>query len=275
MSLMHWGKFLAVPLLGMALLVSSPSYADIDPDTGLDTTPTDWILKKKDKRRNIEMYLKQEEGKRLKSFHLTTELAAKPESIAAVFTDFDNFCAWVFRCGQVKVLQKISDTDFILYMVHTAPFGIEDRDTILRGRATKDTKNKSVLIQTWAMPRHLPVEKGIVRMTHESMEWRFTPNKETGKFKLELTGYADPGGKIPGWIANLVQLDAPYYSVRGLMRVLEDSKYDNPSLPKDVAELFRWGLQVNNIDPAQSDAIFGKKKREGSDADKADAPKRI
>lgn len=206
-----------------------PAHADIP----------EWHHVKTDRHRHIELYLRQEEDHRLKSFKVVTDLETTPDAIFGVMTDFDNLCKWVYRCGEARMLKRLSSTEYQIYMVHNAPYGIEDRDTIIHGQAVRDAEHRSVIIRTWEEKAAMPDQPHRVRMINEELNWVFTANEDGKHIHLELVGYADPGGYIPRWIDNLVQLDAPYYSVRGLLRMLDDPKYHEASLPPDVRALWQ------------------------------------
>lgn len=194
-----------------------------------------WEQSKADGKRNIQGYVAQEEGKRLKSFKVEAKFQSSLTAILGVFADFDNYSNWVYRATTAQVLQQISPTEYYLYIVHDAPFGIEDRDVVLRGSVVQDPQTRVITLTTSADPAFITEASGLVRMTAEELVWKFTPLPE-GWVRLELTGYADPGGNIPSWTANMVQLDAPFQSVRNLIRQVETGRYDNVVLPQKVLE---------------------------------------
>ncbi len=201
-----------------------------------------WHLVKRDHLHHIQAYLRQDPGKRLKSFLIEADFQASPMTIGAVFLDFDHYCDWIYRCGETRMLHRISNTAYEIYIIHDAPYGISDRDTIIHGEAFRDEQRKAVVIRTWEEKDYMPEQPHYVRMINEEMDWIFTPGND-GSMHLELVSYADPGGWIPRWIDNLVQFDAPYYSVRGLLRRLKEPQYLGVSLPVDVQKLWESGHQ--------------------------------
>ncbi len=226
-------QFCVGVLLGVVLQMA---YADVSKEDAIKAAG--WHLVKRDHLHHIQAYLRQDPGKRLKSFLIEADFHASPKTIGAVFLDFDHYCDWIYRCGAVRMLHRVSNTAYDIYIIHHAPYGISDRDTIIHGEAFRDEQRKAVVIRTWEEKDYMPDQPHYVRMINEEMDWIFTPGPD-GSMHLELVGYADPGGWIPRWIDNLVQFDAPYYSVRGMLRRLKDPQYLDVSLPADVQKLWQ------------------------------------
>lgn len=210
----------------------------------------DWESRKRDKRRGIHAFVRQEEGNRMLSFKVTAEIPTqRPESVAAVMFDIPNYCDWVYLCKEIKILKKVSETEYYIYMVHNAPYPLHDRDTVLHGWVEKDKKTGALLIYTKAVPDYMPPVPGYVRMVAEEMLWRFDVNEKGTGMSLVLTGYADPGGVIPAWAVNFVQVDAPFYSIRKLMRQVDKPDYANAALPPAIQSLVNWAEKANNYTP--------------------------
>lgn len=214
-----------------------------------------WEQSKADGKRNIQGYVAQEEGKRLKSFKVEARFQSSLTAILGVFADFDNYPNWVYKATTAQVLQQISPTEYYMYIVHDAPFGIEDRDVVLRGSVVQDPQSRVITLTTTADPGFITETTGLVRMTAEELVWKFTPLAD-GWVHLELSGYADPGGNIPSWTANMVQLDAPFQSVRNLIRQVETGHYDNVVLPQKVLEYENGYLPTRRLASADEAVPF-------------------
>ena len=80
----------------------------------------------------IKVYVKNEEGKNIRSFRVEAMLDAPLEVVTRVQADVDNYTRWYFATLEAKLLKKISDKEFIFYMVHDAPIGMPDRDVVLK-----------------------------------------------------------------------------------------------------------------------------------------------
>lgn len=195
----------------------------------------DWKFIKEDGRRGIKMYSRQYDGFRLRHFKVVAELDTKLHNLMALFQDFPAMTKWAYKCRKVEVLKRYNDQDYLLRMEYQAPFGFTDRDAVLRGRVWQDPKTRVISMQVRSQPDAYPEQDGFVRMPVQDLQWSFKPVAPE-KVELVLTGIADPGGRIPAWVANLVQFDAPYNSIRGLARIVRSSDYDGARLPVEVLE---------------------------------------
>jgi hypothetical protein len=69
-----------------------------------------------------------------------------------------------------------------------------------------------------------PPKKGFVRMPKMDGYFLFRP-LAPGSVEVTLQVIADPGGRIPDWIANLIMRDIPYYSLKNLRAVANEPRF--------------------------------------------------
>lgn len=222
-------------LLALTLAVNLPVIAHAESDLeelrGSDVLTNEWKLVKNDKLRNIKAYLKREDGKKIRSFRIEAIIDAPMEAVARVGFDIDNYRRWYWQLLDARLLKKVSDREYIYYLVHNAPVGNPDRDVILRAVVEPYTPQKGyALVRINALPDYLPPKPPLVRMQAEDMVVKYTP---LGKNKtlFENEGYIDPGGAAPVWTINFVQRQAPYAAVVGMLRMLQLPEYLNPDKP--------------------------------------------
>ncbi|PTQ89151.1 START domain-containing protein [Agitococcus lubricus] len=221
---------LALGISGLSTTVS----ADVD-DELLELRGTqafnEWILVKHDTKRNIKAYSKREDGKRIRSFKLDYLIDAPLVALGRVYLDIDNYTRWFWEVRNAKVLKIISPTEFYYYIQHDAPVTLPDRDAIIHATIEPYTRKKGfAALKLKAVPDFIPEKPPLVRMLAEDMVLKFTPiNKE--QVRVEVEGYIDPGGMAPTWAVNAVQKQAPYYTVVGLQRMVQQVK--NQGLPPD------------------------------------------
>ena len=117
------------------LLAMNPAFAASDDDIdGLRSSlGREWILTKNDRLRNIKTYVRLEDGKQFRSFKVEAVLESSMQTLSNVLFDFENYTKWYWETRESRLLQRKSNTDFIIYMVHKAPQGLPDRDVILQG----------------------------------------------------------------------------------------------------------------------------------------------
>ena len=189
------------------VIASLPAWAVADKDLdGLrtDINPHEWRLSKNDKRHNIKAYVKNEEGKAIRSFRVEALFDAPIEVVARIQGDVDSYIRWYFGALEVKLLKKVSDKEFIYYMVHDAPIGTPDRDVILRSVIEPMTAKKPFIsVKITALPDYIPAKPPYVRMEAENYTVKITPQGKDQTL-LEAEGFIDPGGTAPSWAVNFV-----------------------------------------------------------------------
>lgn len=212
-------------LLLSSVLFAQNSYAAGDLDEFRTRLGGDWVLVKNDRLRQIKTYVRLEDGKRYRSFKVEAVLDCNVEALAHVLLDFESYTKWYWKTRESRLLQQKSPTEFIVYMVHEAPYGIPDRDVVLQGIVEPQSKSRQFLtLKVSALPNYLEAKPPLVRMPAEDMNVKFSP-LPNNRIQLEAEGYFDAGGTIPVWAANFVQRSAPYSVVLGLQRMVSLDEY--------------------------------------------------
>jgi hypothetical protein len=219
----------------MSLLLLPLPYAHAESNNDLEEfrskLTNEWLLVKNDRLRKIKTYARLEDGKRYRSFKVEAILDTNVEALARVLLDFDNYTRWFWKTRESKLIRQNSVTEYIVYMVHDAPYGLPDRDTVIKGIIEPQSKNKPyVTLRVTAIPDALPAKPPLVRMVAEEMSIKFTslPNNQV---EMTTEGYFDPGGVVPAWAANFVQRNAPYAVLLALQRMTQREEYTKAKTP--------------------------------------------
>lgn len=226
----------------VAAILATASVADAADENDLDELQSrmgnEWVLVKNDRRHQIKAWIKQEYGKRTRSFKIESTLPGKLESYVRLTLDYDNIKKWYYEVSESKLLKKISPTEYIAYVVHQAPPGSPDRDAVLHINYVPQTKTKKTLeIQVVSLPQYLPVSPPFVRMVAENYTTTIMP-LDNNEVRQVTEGYIDPGGREPAWVINFIQRIAPYntqVSMHRRMQQLDAMDYQAP-LPFPVYE---------------------------------------
>jgi hypothetical protein len=97
---------------------------------------------------------------------------------------------------------------------------IMDRDYTLRYEATQDSLNgRYSLVWTTANDKGPPPGEDVVRIEVSRGALEMVPEENGTKTRLIYTMYADPGGTIPGWLANIGNRS----TVPDLLRAIRDA----------------------------------------------------
>ena len=221
--------------LCLSLMIASvPAVAlaerDLD-DFRAEAARNEWRLSKSDKLHQIKVYVKNEEGKNIRSFRVEAMLDAPLDVVARVQADVDSYIRWYFAVLEVKLLKKVSDKEFIFYMVHDAPIGTPDRDVILKATIEPmTTKKPFVVVKMTSIPDYAPARPPYVRMTAENYVVKLTPQGKD-KTLLESEGFIDPGGTAPSWAVNFVQGKGPYTNMMGMQRMINLPQFRDAKTP--------------------------------------------
>lgn len=226
-------KLLRLPLFALACVCAQVGHAaggDLDELRNDHGDSGEWRETRNDRLHNIRVFVKHEEGKNIRSFKVESLIDAPVETLARVQSDIDNYTRWYFAVLEAKLLKKVSDKEFIFYMVHDAPIGTPDRDVILRVTIEPMTsKHPYVMLNMSALPDYIPARPPYVRMRAENYTVKWTPQGKD-KTLLESEGFIDPGGIAPAWAVNFVQGKGPYTNIMGLQRMVTQPQYrDNKS----------------------------------------------
>lgn len=221
--------------LCLSLMIASvPAIAlaerDLD-DFRAEAARNEWRLSKSDKLHQIKVYVKNEEGKNIRSFRVEAMLDAPLDVVTRVQSDVDSYIRWYFAVLEVKLLKKVSDKEFIFYMVHDAPIGTPDRDVILKATIEPmTTKKPFVVVKMTSIPDYAPARPPYVRMTAENYVVKLTPQGKD-KTLLESEGFIDPGGTAPSWAVNFVQGKGPYTNMMGMQRMINLPQFRDAKTP--------------------------------------------
>ena len=215
-----------------SLLWSNVALAERNLDDLRDEVPAnEWRLQKNDARHKIKVYVKNEDGKKIRSFKVEAILDTNIETLSRVQSDIDSYSRWYFATLESRLLQKVSDKEYIFYMVHDAPYGTPDRDVIMRAVIEPMTaKRPYVQLKMNALPNFLPVKPPYVRMEAEDYTARWTPINKN-QVLLEAEGFINPSGAAPSWAVNFIQGRGPYINMMGLRRMINLPQYNDSNTP--------------------------------------------
>ena len=179
----------------------------------------EWRLHKNDARHKIKVYVKNEEGQKLRSFKVEGIIDAPLETLLRIQSDVENYARWYFEIAEVKLLKKVSDKEFYFYLVHDATIGLPKLDVILRTTIEPMSKKQPhVQLKMTSVPDYMPPRPPYVRMEAENYIVRYTPLSKTQTLR-EVEGFINPGGSSPAWAINFVSGKGPYTNMMGIRRM--------------------------------------------------------
>ncbi len=190
-------------------LVMLPSFAGAEvlkPDAG-------WELEKD--KKGVKVYLKQEEGRKIKSFWAETTIDAPLEKVVKALQDIEDMPNWMPNCKETKLLEQPSETEIVFYMVLDLPM-VADRDYVQRTNGVlQDDGSIKMTAKAIEYDAKPPVD-GKVRITDAEFLTMLTPVEGGTKTVIQQIGYTDPGSNMPAWIINGQLTGTPYKMMRNL-----------------------------------------------------------
>jgi hypothetical protein len=172
----------------------------------------DWQNYKRSKNTQVD-YRRNEDG--LLQIRAKTTVKSGIGAMLHLLEDTANITDWVANSEKAELL---SPPDANIYLVHTyfsAIWPVSRRDMVTKSVWHQDPKSQVLSMTVTDMGQHYPPEKGYVRMQQVEGQWTLTPSAD-GMLTIQYQGQADPGGKLPYFIANNVALRASWQTFLAL-----------------------------------------------------------
>lgn len=186
-----------------------------------------WIQSKNDKRRGIQAWYKQEEGKHTRTFKIEATIKVPMEQTAMALVGGDSWKRWFWECLDSKLLKKVSSRESLFYLKVNVPTPFPDRDTVLRAVIEPYSKQTGKLVLRFnALPDYISKVRGVIRAQEFTFKIEITPLSNES-IKLDLEGYVNPGEDLPAWAINFMMRNAPYSSILGLERYVKTHGVDD------------------------------------------------
>lgn len=173
-------------------------------------------------RGDISVWTRDIPGQSLKAFRGRVDMPYTMLEILAALADIEQFPEWVFQCSEAAHRTDLGDD--VVYIRIKGIWPVNDRDAVTRTRLTQLPDSRAISIHTWADNALLPEQKNTVRMPQLENLFILEPQKD-GWTRVTFQTFANPGGYIPFWVANMVTTRAPLDTLSDLREHLKNSKY--------------------------------------------------
>jgi hypothetical protein len=177
-----------------------------------------WKLEKE--KDSIKVYTASSASSNYKSVKVECTLRGNYNKLISILTNVESFKEWIYNTRTSKLLKKNSALDFVYYSETHMPWPLSNRDAIIHMQIKTDSLPKYLLITGKSVDGLLPEFPSRVRVPHYSAMWKVTmPAANT--IRIYYTVDVDPGGSIPGWMANMFADKGPYGSFSNLAQQLQ------------------------------------------------------
>ena len=175
-----------------------------------------------EERDQVTTWTRKVDGFTLKAFKGRIEVPYSMMVVMAVIADVDRFPEWVFQCDYARLMTEIDNNTAYVHIKGIWP--VSDRDVVTVTTPSQDPDSLAITLKTEATGGLYPKQEDTVRIPALDNVFLLEP-LENGWTRLTFDTFVDPGGFIPGWLANLVAVRAPKDTLEGMYRLMADPKY--------------------------------------------------
>lgn len=183
-----------------------------------------WEKTEEDPENDILVYTRSVEHSPIKEYKGKTTVTASLDALVSLMADVESFSRWMHNVECSRTLERISDTERIIYVAQGVPWPMSNRDLVLHSKLRVDPDTRKVTIDVEARPEAYPEQEGYFRIRKMTSTWQFAP-KQNGKVEVVYVTHVDPGGNIPHQLVNAHTLDTPLNSLRGLREMIQKPEY--------------------------------------------------
>ena len=150
-------------------------------------------------------------------------------SLVALISDTEACSRLESRCVEAETLDKINQTESVVYRYNNMPFPVRDRDMVLRLKwyQQPDSLNVNVVISN--VTGFLPEKKRRVRMPKVNSGWKFVPLPD-GSVEVSSEGHIEPGANLPAWLLNQFLVSAPFKTMEAVASMVREPLYRDAEL---------------------------------------------
>jgi len=176
------------------------------------------LVKDKD---GIKVYTSDVPNSAFKAIKVECTLPGTYAKLVSILTNVSQFSDWIYNTKTSKLVRQITPLDFIYYLETHLPWPLSNRDAVIHFRIRTDSLPQFLTISGSNEPALVSKIPGRVRVNHYVASWKVTmPSAKTIRINYFLE--VDPGGSIPGWIANMFADKGPYGTFSNLARLLNE-----------------------------------------------------
>jgi len=197
--------------------------------TSIVNAAEDWELRRD--REGVQVYTRSVEGSPYKAVRASTLVEnVTLSSLVALVGDAEACPNWADRCTESYVYERISETEYYVYIHNSMPFPAKDRDIVSLVKWTQDPTTYEVVMRSTATTGIVDEKQGRLRLEQANASWTFTPTP-SGAIQVSNEVHVDPGSALPGWVINMLLVDTPFQTMQGYIVEVKKPKYQNAQLP--------------------------------------------
>jgi hypothetical protein len=183
---------------------------------------SDWKLRKDEN--GIKIYTRAVDSSAFEEFRAITVITdVSLNEVLDIILDVEHYKSLIPDCIESRVLFRRGKYYDIHYLRMDSPWPVKDRDAIFQSETTVTDNGKLAHISLTSMGNYIDEKNEMVRMYNGSGFWEIE-ELPGNSIKIIYQFQSDPGGKIPGWLANSAIVSNPYKTLENLKKLLSVTK---------------------------------------------------
>ncbi len=176
----------------------------------------DWRLVREEQ--GIRIWLRPVVGSSYQAFRGETLMRTDLATLRALQEDVEASCAWIHSCREQRLL-GYQGAQAWTYTRFDTPWPVQARDSVMQISSHLEPDG-SLVRELLAVPQRLPPDDDYQRISAARGYWRMTPQPD-GRVRVVYELHAEPGGRVPAWLAQSFVVDAPFNTLLNLRRAAE------------------------------------------------------
>jgi hypothetical protein len=175
-----------------------------------------WKLEREDQ--GIALYSGPVADSPFLAVKVVAQIDAPAEKVAQLLGDGNGCSVWRAMCKSSEVLNKVSDSESLVYLVLDLPWPVSDRDLVVRSVANIDTQAKTL---------HVTLESA----SSEHPAQDYVRAESSGEYELKVVGdarseftyiqHTDIGGDLSPDLINPSMLSSTFDDIKRLQQLAE------------------------------------------------------
>ena len=203
--------------LTVLLLFSAASFAD------------EYAWEEKRDQEGIQVYTRSVEGSKNKAVKATTKVDATIGELVALVMDSSACPDWAALCKESRVVEQVSDAELYVYTINDVPWPVSDRDAVAHVRWLVEPLG-TVVMTAELVSGKVDERHKTLRLTTGKTSWTFAP-LPGGQVEIISEAHLDPGGVTPAWLTNMLLVEAPFDTLKGLKKLIASGRYRGSQIP--------------------------------------------
>ena len=173
----------------------------------------------------IQVHTRPVEGSPYDTVRTTTRMMdVRLSSLVALIEDAPACTDWADSCAESYLVERLSESESLVYTHNDMPFPVKDRDVVAQVKWTQDAASFEVEMNSVATVGNMDEVRGRLRLIEAVASWNFAPQAD-GSVLISNQAHIDPGSALPGWVTNMLLIDAPFETMKSFVSEVANPKY--------------------------------------------------